>query len=248
VSRASGLQYARFELLRAARNGRLLVFSFGFPLVLYFLIAAPNKGVHNLNGSGISAPLYYMVGLASFGTMATMIATGTRIAGERQAGWTRQLRISPLSTRAYFRAKVLTSYVLAIASLLLLFASGIALGVHMPLHRWLSMTGLMLVGLLPFAAMGIALGHLLTVDSLGPANGGLISLLAFTGGTWFPFSHTSFLYTLGREIPSYWLVQASHVGTAGGGWGTRGWVTMGIWAVVLTTAARIAYRRDTGRV
>ena len=51
----------------------------------------------NFDGTGISAPLYYMVGLASFGTMLAMISSGARIAGERQAGWTRQLRITPLS-------------------------------------------------------------------------------------------------------------------------------------------------------
>ena len=45
--------------------------------------------------------------------MMSMISTGARIAGERQAGWTRQLRITPLSPRAYFRAKVLTGYVMA---------------------------------------------------------------------------------------------------------------------------------------
>ena len=34
------------------------------------------------------------------------------------------------------------------------------------------MTGLILVGLVPFAALGILLGHMLTPDSIGPAMGG----------------------------------------------------------------------------
>ena len=42
--------------------------------------------------------------------MAAMISTGARIATERTTGWTRQLRITPLRTRAYFRAKILTAY------------------------------------------------------------------------------------------------------------------------------------------
>jgi ABC-2 type transport system permease protein len=48
------------------------------------------------------------------------------------------------------------------------------------------MTGLILVGLLPFAALGVLLGHLLTPDTIGPAAGGLVSLLALVSGTWFP--------------------------------------------------------------
>jgi ABC-2 type transport system permease protein len=120
----SGLLYTRFELLRAFRNRRFFVFSFGFPLVLYFLIAGPQRNTDSLAGTGISAPLYYMVGLAAFGTMASMISSGARIAAERQAGWTRQLRITPLSPRQYFRAKVAASYAMAICSLMLLYLAG----------------------------------------------------------------------------------------------------------------------------
>ena len=58
------------------------------------------------------------------------------------------------------------------------------------------MTGLILVGLVPFAALGILLGHLLNTDSIGPAMGGGVSLLAFLGGTWFPLEH-GFLHDLG---------------------------------------------------
>src|SRR5277367_1067891 len=107
------LAYTRFELLRTVRNRRLLLFSLGFPIVLYFLIAGPNKNVSDFAHTGLSAPLYYMTGLAAFGTMSAMIASGGRIAGERNVGWTRQLRITPLTTRDYFRAKLLTAYGLA---------------------------------------------------------------------------------------------------------------------------------------
>ena len=53
----------------------------------------------------------------------------------------------------------------------------------LPAGNWLEMTGLILVGLLPFAALGIALGHLLNVDSIGPAMGGLTGWLVMAGCT-----------------------------------------------------------------
>ena len=109
----NAMAYTRFEVLRTFRNTRFFIFSLGFPLVLYFLIAGPNKGVDDLSGSGISAPLYFMVGLTAFGTMTAVLASGARIAGERAVGWNRQLRITPLTTRAYFRAKVATGYLMA---------------------------------------------------------------------------------------------------------------------------------------
>jgi ABC-2 type transport system permease protein len=242
----TGLVYMRFELLRTFRNRRFFIFSLGIPLVFFWLIAAPQHD-KVLAHTGLTYAAYYMIGLASFGTMMSMIGTGARIATERQAGWTRQLRISPLSVRAYFRAKVLTGYAMALSSLLLLYASGAVLGVSLSAGRWLAMTGLILIGLLPFAALGIFVGHLVTSDSVGPLMGGLVSLLAFLSGTWFPIT-SGFLHSFGQFLPSWWLVQASHVAVNGPGWGARGWITIAAWTALLAGGAGWAYRRDTGKV
>ena len=243
----NGQMYTRYEIVRAFRNRRFFVFSLGFPLVLFFVIAAPQSGDQNFAGSGVSAALFYMAGLLSFGTMSSMISTGARIAGERQAGWIRQLRVTPLSSRAYFRAKVLTAYAMAILTIASLYIAGAILGVSLPASQWLEMTGLILVGLLPFAALGIALGHMLNVDSIGPAMGGLTALLALVGGTWFPVAH-GFLHDVGQCLPSYWLVQASHVALGGRPWSALGWIVMAAWTVVLGALAARAYRRDTSRI
>ncbi|MGH2880028.1 MAG: ABC transporter permease [Solirubrobacteraceae bacterium] len=240
--------YTRYELLRVLRNRRFFFLSLGFPLVLYLLIAGSNRHVTNLQNTGISAPLYFMVGLIAFGTMAAMLSSGARIAAERAVGWNRQLRISPLSTRSYLRAKVLTAYLMAALSMGALYVAGAALGVSMSASRWIDMTLLILVCLIPFAALGIAVGHMLTPDSIGPAMGGGIALLAFLGGVWYPIPSHGFLHDVGQALPSYWLVQASHVAIGGHPMGTKGWVVIVAWTVVLAAVARRAYRRDTGRV
>jgi ABC-2 type transport system permease protein len=242
----SSLVYTRYELLRTLRNRRFLLLSLIFPLVLYFVVAGPRSGEH-VEGSTLTFPLYYMVGLASFGTMSAMLSCGGRIATERAAGWNRQLRISPLSPRAYFRAKVLTGYLMAAISLAALYLAGVSLGVSLGARQWLELTGLMLVGLVPFAALGITLGHVLTPDSIGPAIGGGISLLALLGGTWFPLGHSGVLYHVAEFLPSYWLVQASHVALGGAPWPATGWIVIVAWTVILARIAQRAYRRDTGR-
>jgi ABC-2 type transport system permease protein len=239
--------YVRCELLRTVRNRRYVLFALGFPIVLYFLIAGPNKNEYNLAGSGLSAPLYYMVGLASFGAMNAMLAIAGRIATERTAGWNRQLRLTPLTGRQYFRAKILTGYMTAVAALLLLFVAGSALGVRLDTRDWVKMTALILVGLIPFGALAIWLGHLITADAIGPAVGGLVAVLAVLGGVWFPLKSGA-LYQIGRALPSYWLVQASHVAVGGQGWGKTGWLVVAGWSIALSVLARRAYRRDTARV
>ena len=96
--------YLRYELVRTFRNTRFVIFAFAFPLVLYVVIAGPNRRVHDLGGTGLSAPLYFMVGLATFAVMTGAVSSGARIAAERSVEWNRQLRITPLSSRAYLVA------------------------------------------------------------------------------------------------------------------------------------------------
>jgi ABC-2 type transport system permease protein len=243
----TAVAYTRFELMRTFRNVRLLVFTLGFPLILFFAIATPNRNEHDFADTGIPVPLFYMVGLVGFGTMTGLIATGARIASERTDGWTRQLRITPLTPRACLRAKVLTGYAMALLTIAVLYASGVVLGVRLPAERWLEMTGLILLGLLPFAALGVLVGHMLTADTIGPANAGLVSLLALVSGNWFPVAD-GVMHDIAQFLPSYWLVQASHVALGGPAWTATGWTVIVAWTIALAILARAAYRRDTERV
>jgi ABC-2 type transport system permease protein len=129
-------------------------------------------------------------------------------------------------------------------SLALLYISGSILGVRMPAHDWIQMTWLMLVGLIPFAVMGILIGHLVSVDSIGPVMGGSTALFAFLGGTWFPITNGT-LQHIAKLLPSYWLVQASHVALGGAPWGVEGWVVIAAWTAGLLVLAARAWRRDT---
>lgn len=235
------LAYARFELVRTFREGMLLLGAFAFPLVLYFLIALPNRNVHDYEATGVSVPLYYMVSLGSFGTMMAMMSAGIRIAGERSTGWLRQLRIMPLSTAGYLGAKVLTAYVMAALSLVLLYASGLALGVSLSLHAWVEMTLLIAIALLPFAAFGIAVGQHVSIDAIGPISGGTVAVLAVLSGTWYPVTH-GFLHDVGQFLPSYWLVQAGRISLHGQGWPVMGWTVVLAWTAILSGIATLAYR------
>jgi ABC-2 type transport system permease protein len=238
--------YLRLELLRTVRNRRFAVLSLGFPLVLYLVFAGPQRNNHDFGGSGIDAPLYYMVGLAAFGTMSAVLSSGARIAAERSIGWNRQLRLTPLPVSAYFAAKVITAYALALITLVVLDLAGTALGVRLSAGRWLEMTALILVGLIPFAAIGVFIGHRISVEAIGPAIGGTTALFALLGGTWYPLQDGT-LRDIGRDLPSYWLVQASHISLGGSAWGRHGWLVVAAWTAGFAVLAARAYRNDTQR-
>jgi ABC-2 type transport system permease protein len=240
--------YLRFELRRTLRNPRFLTFSFGFPLALYWFMAGPNRGEQDFGGSGIAAVVYYMVSMAAWGAMGSMMNGAGRIASERQRGWTRQLRITPLRPAAYLAGKLAVCYVMALLTIAGLTVSALALGGRFDVLDYAAAIGLMCVGMVPFALLAVALGHVLTPDTIGPAIGGVLGLLPIVSGVWFPLPDDGLLHAIGVTLPSYWLVQASHLLVGGSAWGVRGWVTMAIWTVVLARLARGAWRRDSGRV
>jgi ABC-2 type transport system permease protein len=238
--------YFRYELLRLFRNRQNFIFSLIFPLVLYLFIAGQNK---DEKIGSLPFATYYLAGMIAFGTMGAVVGGGARIAFERELGWIRQLRISPLSARSYLSLKVLTSYLMAALTIALLIVASRLLDVSMPLSRWVEMVALVLVALVPFVALGIMLGHLIKGDAMGPIMGGGLSLLSIFGGAFGPIGSTgSWINDVSQVVPSYWIVQAGHVAVGGSAWGAKGWAIVAAWSVVLIYGAAWAYRRDTGRV
>jgi len=238
----SGTTHVRYELLRALRNRRLLFLALALPLVVYYAVAPENR--HAL-ADGISFPLYFMSAMAAYGAMWAAISPCSRIAIDRSKGWTRQLRITPLPVWTEILAKVLTAYLVALPTLALLYLAGVSLGVRLDAAQWFEMTGLLLVGLAPVVAAGIALGHLLTVDALTPAVAGFVVLLALFGGAFGQLFPRGVMLTIVKLLPSYWLVHASKTVTGSGNWPAEGWIVVAVWTLCLIPLAAIAYRRDT---
>jgi ABC-2 type transport system permease protein len=239
------LTYLRYEVIRTYRNRRFLLFSLAFPLILFLTVAGPHK---NATIVGIPFPLYYMTGMVSWGTMVAVISSGARISSERQVGWTRQLRITPLPTWIYFAAKIFCGYLMALLSMLVLFTAGSFVGVRLTFSQWCVMVGFLLVGLIPFSVLGIMFGHLLTTDSLGPAIGGTTSLFALLGGAYGPLVTSGALLTVVKCLPSYWIVIASKSAITGSGWPAQAWIVIAAWTLVASALAVRVYQRDTKKI
>jgi ABC-2 type transport system permease protein len=241
----TGATYIRYEVLRNFRNWRFIFLTLAFPLVLYFAIAPENR---HAMFNGTSFPLYFMVAMATLGTMASVISGGAIIAADRAAGWTRQMRITPLRPITYLRAKLLTGYLRALLAIVLLALAGTVLGVRLSAGEWLTMVGLLIAGLIPFAVLGIAIGHVISSDSTAPAVGGIVTLFCLLGGVYgFQIAHSGPMLQIIKALPSYWLVQAGKAAHGGGGWPAQGWIVIAVWTLALVPLAVLAYRRDTSR-
>jgi ABC-2 type transport system permease protein len=237
--------YLKYELIRTLRNRQGFIFSLAFPVVLFFIFGTTNRNNSNFD-RGINGAAFYMIGMLGFGAIGAVVAAGGRISVERQVGWNRQLRLSPLAPRTYLATKVLIGYLVALMTIVLLYACGISQGVRLTTGHWAEMTALILVSLVPFAALGIWIGHRFSPDAMGPLMGGVMSLFSIIGGSYFPVTG-SVIGTIGSWTPSYWLNQAGRVGLGGDVWPVKGWAVIVGWAVLFTALAARAYLADTER-
>jgi ABC-2 type transport system permease protein len=236
--------HVRYEIVRTFRNRIFYAVTLALPLVLFYAVAS---GQRSATMDGISFPLYFMTAMAVYGAMFAANSPGARIARDRSGGWTRQLRITPLRARTDIAAKVLTAYLIALPSVVLVFLAGASLGVRLDAAQWLEIGGLLLAGLAPFIALGIVLGYLLRADTLTPAIGGIVVLFALVGLCGFQLAHSGPLFDVMKAIPSYWLVQAGKTALGGGSWPAQGWIVIAAWTAVLVVAAALAYRRSAAR-
>jgi ABC-2 type transport system permease protein len=240
------MTHFRYEILRMLRNRMFYAITLGLPLVLFYAIAS---GQRHVSFDGTSFPLYFMTAMAVYGSMYAVVAPGARIARDRSGGWIRQLRITPLRVRTDLAAKVAAAYLLALPTVVLLFLAGASLGVRLDATGWLRMTGLIVVGLVPFVVMGFILGYLVPVDALAAALGGLVVLFALLGGVFgFQLATSGPLFDVLKGLPSYWLVQAGKTTVTGGGWPAEAWIVIAVWTAALVPGAALAYRRATSRV
>jgi ABC-2 type transport system permease protein len=146
-------------------------------------------------------------------------------------------------------AKAVTALLVAVPALVLVYGVGaLAEGVRLPAATWAEAAGWSLLALAPFIALGVWLGHRLTIDVLGPLSGALFTVLGILGGIWFPVDQLpSGLESVAEALPSYWLAQAGREPLAGTWIGWHGLSVLAVWAAVFTLLAARAYRRDTAR-
>jgi len=174
------LTYLSIELKRSYRNARYMLFTLGIPLVLFLVIG----NAWNTNIGGGSGQTWYMVNMGMFGSMGAVLGVGARIAVERDAGWNRQLRLTPLPALAYVVGKVVTGMLLALPALLLVDLAGALSGnVHLTALQWTEVVGLGWISVLPLAVVGVGVGYAARGDSAQAVNGGLVMLMALVCGT-----------------------------------------------------------------
>lgn len=238
--------YLVLEVRRAMRNGRFLIFSIAFPVLLFLLyVAMFAKGDKVVVG-------VLMVDMTAFGALTAAMSAGGRVSLERALGWQRQLRLTPLSGPGYLLGKGITAMMLAIPAVVLVPLIGaVAEGVSLDATGWLRVTIGMWLAVVPFALIGLIVGQVGTPESMQPIMSIIMMVMSLLGGIFIPIdTMPEWLTKIAHLLPSYWLGQVG-----------RGAVTAELsvnlsqavlvlagWTLVLAFGVVRRYRRDSARV
>ena len=202
------LREAKFEFLRLLRQRSFSFSVVGFPVVFYlFFGIMMNRGEHI---GTISVAKYVLASYAVFGVVgAALFGIGVGLASELGAGWLDLKRASPMPPFAYVLAKCSSAMCFGILIVCLLTVMGITLGhVSLSLGEFSRMIALTVVGVVPFACMGMALALLVPFSSAPGITNMIYLPMSFCGGLWVPLMFLPhFLQKIAVLFPTYHLGQ-----------------------------------------
>ncbi|MDH6137907.1 ABC-2 type transport system permease protein [Kitasatospora sp. MAA4] len=242
--------FLRFEFGRALRNRRYYVFGLVMPTLFYLVFT---KAMPAPPGTSASAREHwsalYMVSMACFGAIGSVLGNlSPTLVNERATGWARQLRLLRLSGGQWLAGKLAVAMTLAALALgIQLAVAGLGGGVSLSAGRWALLAALLWAGCLPFAALGIMLGQVLTPENSYPVTSGAHLVLALLGGLWLPVSvFPSALREVAQVLPSYRLGSLGWSLVLGGTPSELDGVVLIVFAVLAGAAAWLLWRARWG--
>ncbi len=199
---------AKYEILKYSRIHIFAISTLFFPLMFYVLfgIVLPSGG----HASRMETATYLLATMACYGVMGVaMFSFGVGISMERGQGWMQVKRASPMPLPAYFLAKIINTMVFATAICLLLLTAAVAFGgVRLAPIMALELVAVLVLGSIPFSAMGLALGYFVKPNS-APAVVNLVYLpMSFCSGLWIPiFVLPKVLQHVAQILPPFHVAQ-----------------------------------------
>ncbi|MHA7985298.1 ABC transporter permease [Rathayibacter sp. CAU 1779] len=250
---AFNLTYLWIELKRKLRNRRTLLLTLVFPVALYLLVGYPQRDValgHTpVAQGGISVAAYIMVSMALYGAMMSATAAGGSVAIERTQGWSRQLRLTPVSAVANVATKIIAGLVVGLIAVVATFVVGALTGVTMPVGDWLlSGLAVWLLGTLVFTALGLMIGYLVPSENAMQFVSLAIVLLSFLGGLFIPVTQMpDVMRDIAVWTPVYGIGELGRAPLTGDAFDVLALLNALAWLVVFTIGTALLFRRDTKR-
>jgi ABC-2 type transport system permease protein len=239
---------ARYEFLKLWRMPAYALPTIAFPVMFYVLFALTfGGGSRGTGGTGMST--YLIATYGAFGVIgAALFGFGVGVAVERGQGWMTLKRATPMPPLACFAAKLLMAALFAAIIVLLLSVLGVMFGgVRLPASAWARLAATLVLGAIPFGALGLALGYVAGPNS-APAVANLVFLpMSFASGLAIPIELLPpFVRSAAQFLPPYHLGQLA-LAAIGASTAAPAWTHVLILAGFTALGAGVGlwgYRRD----
>jgi ABC-2 type transport system permease protein len=212
------------------------------PGLLFLFIGVPNARDQ-------TAANWFMTAMTVFAVLGiTFFQFGVAIAAARGSPWELTLRTLPLAPGVRFAARVLVALVMALAAVglmvslaLLLTPAGLAFA------GWLRWGLALLLGSIPLALLGIALGYWARPTAAAPVANLLYMVLAYAGGLWtLPSQLPDLVAQISPYLPTRRYAEVVWAPVRGRVWPVEDWLWLLGYTAAFGALAIWGYQRDEG--
>lgn len=175
----------RDELLGILREPTALFFSVLMPIGFFALFVSLFGGESD---GGVPAGTSMLATFGAFGVISVvMMNPGIGVAEDRESGWLRAKQVTAVPIGVTLAAKVVAALPYAVGVLLAMAATAGALGVlEAPPLALARLAAVLLLGALPFALLGLAVGFQAGASASVAILNGLLFPSAILSGLWMP--------------------------------------------------------------
>lgn len=196
----------RFQFLSALRLPAFAVPTLLFPLFFYLFFGV----VFQRDGVSFVAPTYMLATYGVFGILGPSIfGFGVGLAQERDSGALLLKRTTPMPAAAYLFARVGVAAIFgAVVVTGLFLLAGYAAGVELHRWQWFALAGVILAGVLPLSAVGLAIGAWAKQQAAVAVVNLIFIAMSVLSGLWFPIHMLpGVLQDFANVLPAYHLGQ-----------------------------------------
>ncbi len=249
----------RSEVLRYVRLPEYFVSIVILPVILFTMFGLPNAGDVLPGGTTVVALLF--VSFSCYGVISqALFSFGAELAEERQKGWLRRLRSTPMPMWVYFGGKLALNVVFSLVTLALAALVATAAGeASFDPGRLAATAGVLLLGTVAFSPMGSAIAYWARPRAATTIVNLVFLPLSFLSGFFFPVSQLpAILQDIAPWLPTFhlgqlaWQTMAPASDVEAFGVATQGsvWLHVGVvlgWGALCAVLTALGYRRELDR-
>jgi ABC-2 type transport system permease protein len=235
------LVHARAMTVELARYPAYVVPTLILPSVFFLFFVAPGSA------QGATARMATFAAFAVIGVAFFQFGVG--IAVDRGQPWEAFLRTLPVGSLVRLGARLLSAALFSCAAAGLLIGTALSLtDASLDGRRWIALAVALLLGSVPFALLGIALGYWVPARGALPIANLLYLVLSYAGGLWIrPAGLPDVVQGISPYLPTRALADALVATALGTGLRVGSCLSLTAFALLFAWLAAAGYRRDEGR-